>query len=382
MIAISSGFESGSIDVLDLSCAADLRVALRTDSAADVRQWFHFRLSGARGERCTIRFANAAAATYAGGWPGYSVRASYDRSRWFQVPTEYDGRTLAVHLQPEYDAIWLAYFEPYPLERHQRLLGVAQASGLAIVERLGASVEGRDLDMLRIGEAGPARMPVWIIGRQHPGETMAAWCAEGLLTRLLDRSDPVAKACRERAVFHVVPNMNPDGVAHGNLRTNAAGTDLNRQWQSPDPARSPEVMHVRDRMIETGVSVFIDIHGDEALPHVFLDAPEHLPGFDDAAAARLDRFRRTLRVASPDFQTVHGYPRPSPAHVNLGIASRWAGHRFGALAATLELPFKDNAEAPEPATGWNGERSMRLGEALLVALLADLERPGHPGRAG
>jgi murein tripeptide amidase MpaA len=229
--------------------------------------------------------------------------------------------------------------------------------------------------MVRVGEPGAGRLPVWLIARQHPGETMAGWFAEGLLRRLFERSDPVARACRERAVFYVVPNMNPDGAARGNLRTNAAGVDLNRQWEAPDAALAPEVLHVRARMIETGVTAFLDVHGDEALPYVFLDAPEELPGFDLAAAARLDAFRRNLRTASPDFQTARGYGKGGSTRVNLSIASKWVGHRFGALSATLELPFKDNADAPEPVTGWNGARSMRLAEATLVALLADLGSP-------
>ena len=32
---------------------------------------------------------------------------------------------------------------------------------------------------------------VWIIARQHPGESMAEWFVEGLLERLIDEADPV-----------------------------------------------------------------------------------------------------------------------------------------------------------------------------------------------
>lgn len=33
--------------------------------------------------------------------------------------------------------------------------------------------------------------------------------------------------------------MNPDGVIHGNYRTNLAGIDLNRVWDSADSELSP-----------------------------------------------------------------------------------------------------------------------------------------------
>jgi murein tripeptide amidase MpaA len=48
------------------------------------------------------------------------------------------------------------------------------------------------------------------------------------------------------------------------------------------------------------------------------------------------------------------------------------GHAFGCLALTLEMPFKDNADLPDEAVGWSGERSRRLGAASLEALLAVL----------
>ena len=70
---------------------------------------------------------------------------------------------------------------------------------------------------------GVRRKQVWIIARQHPGETMAEWFVEGLIERLIDESDPVARAAVAVADFHIVPNMNPDGSVRGNLRTNAAG---------------------------------------------------------------------------------------------------------------------------------------------------------------
>ena len=34
---------------------------------------------------------------------------------------------------------------------------------------------------------------MWVIARQHPGESMAEWFTEGMLHRLLDRHDPVSR---------------------------------------------------------------------------------------------------------------------------------------------------------------------------------------------
>ena len=39
------------------------------------------------------------------------------------------------------------------------------------------------------------------------------------------------------------------------------------------------------------------------------------------------------------------------------------------LEHPLEMPFKDNANLPDDDFGWSGQRSLRLGEAMLSAVL-------------
>ena len=269
--------------------------------------------------------------------------------------------------------MWYAYFEPYSLEQHQALIGRAGDSSFARVERLGSSVEGRDIDLVTVGSNTHAeKKNVWIIARQHPGEAMAEWFIEGMLERLLDRSDPVARRLLDCAVLHVVPNMNPDGSVRGNLRTNAAGANLNREWMAPSMERSPEVLLVRERLQQTGVDVFFDIHGDEGLPYVFVAGGEMLPGFTPEQARAQTEFVERFKRASPDFQDVHGYSAGKYHEDALKLASKWVGHTFGCLALTLEMPFKDNADLPDPEVGWNGDRSRKLGAALLGPLLDSL----------
>ena len=373
---ISSNFDSGAIELISAAntgSTADFKLAIRKDSHADFRQWFHFRLSDARGLTCKMHFGNAGACTYPQGWKEYRAVASYDRSHWFRVPTTYDGSVMTVEHTPQHDAVWYAYFEPYSLERHQELIGRMCDSPLARVARLGASVEGRDIDLVTIGNTGGGKKTIWIIARQHPGEAMAEWFVEGMIKRLLDRSDPISRRLLEVAVLHVVPNMNPDGSVRGNLRSNAAGANLNREWVSPSMESSPEVFLVRKHIQQTGVDAFIDVHGDEGLPYVFVAGSEMLPGFTSEQVRAQNAFIDNFKRASPDFQDVHGYSSGKYREDALKLASKWVGQTVGCLSLTLEMPFKDNANLPDPDVGWNGERSRKLGAAMLEPLLAHVK---------
>ena len=373
---ISYNFDAGAIEIVSTADPQDIRLRLRADNAADFRQWFHFRLHGAAGRPVRMIIENAADAAYPDGWPGYRCVASYDRRNWFRVAgTAYENGRLTIAHTPERDIIYYAYFEPYSHERHLDLLGWAEMSSFAQVGMLGSTVEGRDLDRIVVGRTSPKRRPVWIIARQHPGDTMGDWFVEELLERLLDGADPIARRVRELAVLYVVPNMNPDGAVRGNLRTNAAGRNLNREWREPDAAASPEVFHVRAAMEASGCDLFLDIHGDESLPYVFFSTAEEVPDFTPETARRQARLIAALAAASPDFQTEHGYQRGRFGEELLTLASKWVAHRFGCVSLTLEMPFKDNANLPDGVTGWNSARSKRLGGAMLNAIYAHLADP-------
>ena len=371
---ISCNFDAGSIEVLNLEQPENIRLAIRKDNASDFRQWFYFRLQGAAYENCTLKFVNAADCAYVDGWADYQAMASYDRVNWFRVPTAFDGQTLTIEHTPLANSIYYAYFEPYPYDQHLNLIGQAQSSGLCQLTRLGGSIEGRDIDLLTVGHEVESDCKVWIIARQHPGETMAEWFIEGLLSRLLDPQDPTARALLDQATFHIVPNMNPDGAVHGNLRTNAAGANLNREWLNPSMDTSPEVYVVREKMQETGVDLFLDIHGDEGLPFVFVAGTEGVPGYSPRIQALEQHFKEIFQLASPDFQDEVGYEKDEPGQANLSLATNWVGHTFGCLAYTLEMPFKDNYNLPDDDYGWSGQRSLRLGEAMLTPISAVLGR--------
>jgi len=367
-LSISADFDSGNIAVIDASDPQRIQLAIRPDTKSPHFQWFHFKVDGMQlGQPHTLSLTNASESSYNRAWTGYNAAASYDQKTWFRVPSTFDGKALNFNLSPTQPQIWFAYFEPYSRERHDWL--VDQALNVPGVELLatGKSVEGREIPLLRKGDGAAGKRSIWIIAQQHPGEHMAEWFMEGVIERL-QQNDSELAGLLEQADLYLVPHMNPDGSFHGHLRTNAQGKDLNRAWQDSTPELSPEVFFVKQQMEKYGVDMFLDVHGDEEIPYVFTAACEGNPGYTPKQQALEADFRTRLSAITKDFQTRYGYPRSAPGRANMNLACNSVGERYQCLALTLEMPFKDNDDAPNPLTGWSGERSKQLAKDVLTTL--------------
>ena len=372
-IRIDAQFDSGNIEVLSID-GATARLGIPRDHMSEFRQWFHFRVVGAKGRELTLKIVDLATSAYPEGWPGYRACVSEDRDYWGRADTTYDkdadGGTLTITYTPASDIAWFAYFAPYSMERHHDLVAEAAASEGVSCRTLGTTLDGQAIDCLEMGEG---ETQVWLYARQHPGESMAEWWMEGALECLTDPADPLARALRQRCSFHVVPNCNPDGSRRGHLRTNAVGTNLNREWHEPTPEKSPEVLAIRNAMDATGVDFAMDVHGDEAIAANFLAGYEGIPSWTDELGAKFYRFEQILARRTPDFQTAKGYAKSAPGTANLSMSTNQLAERFGATAMTLEMPFKDNDDLPDAAQGWSPERCKLLARDCLASLLEWLE---------
>ena len=368
-IGINAAFDSGNIEVLSIDGpAATLRIP--KDHQSDFYQWFHFRVTGAAGRELVLRIGDLNASAYPAGWTDYDACVSEDREYWGRAPSSFDksedGGTLTVRYTPASDLAWFAYFAPYSMERHHDLVAEAAASEGVVHRTLGLTLDNQPIDCLEMGEGATQ---VWLYARQHPGESMAEWWMEGALEVLTDPADPVARVLRDKCRLHVVPNCNPDGSRRGHLRTNAAGINLNREWHEPSAEKSPEVLAIRGAMDASGVDFAMDVHGDEAIAANFLAGFEGIPSWSEELQGGFDRFRQILARRSPDFQTAKGYPVAANGKANLSMSTNQLAERYGACSMTLEMPFKDNADLPDPEQGWSPERSKLLARECLASLV-------------
>ncbi|KAH8057826.1 hypothetical protein JL722_6365 [Aureococcus anophagefferens] len=371
---VSCAFDGGNIvqkGVLPLDGGAvQLRLAIKpdvytngTDKTAHA-QWFYFKVRWFRARNATYVTGEAHAAA-----PHLTRHDSFtevdddaatvagDASFLPLARYNSDARTFAKpplppwSLTPEYDTVYFAYWTPYSLERHADVVAELATSPLCEAWSLGQSLDGRDLDVLTFGTG---RLQLWVAARQHPGETMAEWAAEGCARKLADADDPKARASV----------LRPERF----LRA----FDLENDEQS---SPSCLVYHMLKHLDARGCDGYVDIHGDEEIEANFTAGAEGCPCYDAAMAAHYEGFCHHFCKATPDFQHApgvegRGYEPTPPGEANLSVCTNAIATRYGCLAVTLEQPFKDSTfHTPEPVCGWSGPRALKLGAALVDALL-------------
>jgi murein tripeptide amidase MpaA len=311
-------------------------------------------------------------------WPDYQAFASYDLETWFLTPTVAGKDGMVVTFTPQQDSIYFAQYPPYSMERTRRLVARALQDPRVNLTVLGQTPDGHDLDVLTVGAPRRGRKVCWVTTRQHPNEVQGSWCVEGLLERLLLPEDPFARALLDRAVFHIVPNINPDGCRRGNTRTNALGANLNREWKDPKADHAPEVLMVKRQMEAWGVDFYLDVHAYSGTTPFAL-GPYRTPSITPKQTALWERYEQALARANPEFQVGNPYPGggPPPGGAYLEMSWNYVTEFYGAFGLLYELIYKDNVTRPDPAHGWSPAKCKYFGHSTLEALHEIIDEVGR-----
>uniref|UniRef100_A0A7S3L5I7 Peptidase M14 domain-containing protein n=1 Tax=Amphora coffeiformis TaxID=265554 RepID=A0A7S3L5I7_9STRA len=394
-ISISDSFDGGNIQLDDIVQKSEtneflVKLKIKPDVYTELEQKRHFQSFAFRstvsdlplGETAHITYSieNAHETSYAAAWQDSTTcytSTIHDTDSWKrQTNTQYkDGKLKWEHQHKRNGSVYFTYFPLYTYDQHLAL--VSKCAGFAQAKSLGQTIDGREMDCIVVGTG---KRVAWIIHRQHPGESMAEYFAEGLLTRLLGldcngQVDGLVRRLLQDYTFYIVPNMCPDGSVRGHLRTNAAGANLNREWceslnyPAPTLKNSPEVYHVLQAMKESGVDLCLDVHGDEELPYNFLAGSEESQNWGPRLQALHGAFVAAYCRANPDMQAEFGYPPPtSPGGALPNIGTNAISNLFDCLSVTLEMPFKDCWSNSDPERGWSPSRARKLGASSLDAM--------------
>ncbi len=219
------------------------------------RRWWHAQLGNlVPGQTLQITIANAGYTDII--LPVWSLSTNgttfgdYVRLPTSAVPTLIGStqHRFTVTVPAGVTAFRLAKYFPYSVTRKDAWLAtLAGDPRVRSISSIGNSVQGRPIHEIEmtdsaVPDAGKQR--IWIHSGIHPAETTSYFTVEGLVAWLRS-SDPMAAVLLDRALIHIVPMANPDGVFLGNYRTNANSVNLENQWSAPYTSTVPEIMALR-----------------------------------------------------------------------------------------------------------------------------------------
>lgn len=256
---------------------------------------------------------------------------SVDGINWKAVPTvRTPENELKITVTLSSGKLFFASVEPYRISDLDKTLSRIKKHKLVHIENIGRTAEGRNLEMIRIGNANASKSVV-LRARAHSWEPGGNWVVEGLIDALLQSG---AADYLKRYTVYIMPMANKDGVARGRTRFNVLGMDLNRQWdKEPDSVLAPE-KYAFEKWLKKMVAVgrkpllAIDLHNDNnGNLHVNLPTENNKP-----YTARMEKLERLLNQ--------HTWFREGKSHVkNPGSFGEGLATRYGIDACVYEFNY-------------------------------------------
>ena len=260
---VDSNFDSGNIRVLSIE-ENNIDLEIEPDpypkhTKFKSNYWFYFKVSGIRGKRITYNIKNIR--NYENCWRGFNVGISYNNKDWKRHSTRLVGNRLTWALKTSKNVVWFAYYVPYPFSRTEKLFKGS--------EIIGYTLKRNPIYMKTYGSGDKY---IWLIARQHPGETIGSWILEGFMKNM--------KKLGKKYTIKIIGNANPDGTIMGHWRLNAEGVNLNADWNKLKSREIRTIKKVLNRE-EQGWDLLFDLHGDEGSMKHFVVKDERSGWIED-----------------------------------------------------------------------------------------------------
>ncbi|MFN4227981.1 MAG: M14 family zinc carboxypeptidase [Candidatus Ratteibacteria bacterium] len=204
--------------------------------------WFYFKVKVSNIKKIKIVLKHSY--NMLGGGMPENLRPviKFKGSKWKRLPKPEiinfdDGRKSVIwKIVIEKDLFEIALCYPYGKEEIEKLL--KDTNGYWKKDVIGVSQEEREIIRLSNIYNGPEKKGVYLIARQHSGETPGSWVLDGFLRYL-------AEIEYKNLVVWAVPLSNIDGIENGFYGKDNFPYDLNRAWGFP-PMRHETLAIQRD----------------------------------------------------------------------------------------------------------------------------------------
>lgn len=370
----------------------DIVLRMAPEYPGIARRWWHAEIANldAAGETLNFTVTNAEYTDFIQPVVSFDDGATYTR-----VDTN-NGFNFTIETPPGISAIRVAKYYPYTLPRFEAYRATFNTDPRVTEEVIGTTDESRPIYMYTITDGNVSnnnKQRVWIHCAVHPSENTAYFMGEGLINWLLDGS-PEAEGVLDSLIINIVLMANPDGVAEGNYRTNANGTNLEVQWSAPYTSTVPEVQAMRTKIEEfmgtpetpgsNPIKLLLNLHATHGLgyPFHFVHEPNWPSNGVTAAVNALElKWVNALKDRSPlvnlgsnQSSTLGSRPYvESMMHDRYSIQPEWDD----VMAITFEGTYQRGPNGSLPNTD---DDYRDVGAAMGLALMDYFEiEPADPG---
>ena len=296
---ISSDFESGNINhIKNVQRKKDVLVILEIkdepyskNTKRKYQNWFYFKSNDVQRKSMTYTIQNIN--IFGNDWKGFNVCYSYDNKNWKRIKTSFSkkNKTLTWNHKSTKKNVYYAYYPPYTTKMKQKLMNTYKDKKGVKAKTLGKS----GVDALILGN-GP--LNIFIVARQHPGESIGSWMIEGFLKQYFKNKQ--RKLIESIFTIYVIPMANPDGVKLGHWYTNKNGQNLNRSWRHN---KTPETNDMKRLMQKENTILYLDLHGDEGSSRHFITTC--MEPYNKVH----EGFNKTMALFCPNYQMEDYYKR-------------------------------------------------------------------------
>ncbi len=239
------------------------------------------------------------------------------------------------------DYVDIAFCYPYGTDEVEAL--VAETGGFYRTDTIGVSQAARPIVRLAngYGKASGERPGLYLVARQHSGETPGSWVLDGFLRH-------IATLGENAPLVWSVPLMNIDGVVGGDYGKDNFPYDLNRAWGEPSMRHEVAVVQrdMRRWRARCGPIVALDFHAPGACEddgvYAYLVKPRTSEKHHGTSSSWAGRLAEGLGAdyAAGEFGRLADYPSrwETPGFVSFCVAD------LDVCGLSLETPYALSAE--------------------------------------
>lgn len=359
-VHFSNEFSGARLNGCEQISATEFKVTISPENEPiNKSPWYAFKVWSEKKRKISVRFV------YTYGTGRTRPWLSQDGEQWVRISErDYSVNpelgTGAARLTIGPKPLWVAAQEMIGLKQMGAWTEAKCALPFVTSSVVGQSVEGRPLRQFVLSETTNANY-VFVIGRQHPPEVTGTIGLMSFVDTLAGNSK-LAKKFRREFQTVVIPLVNPDGVEHGQWRSNLGAVDLNRDWQpftQPESRATSEAILSFARQPSARPFVFIDFHSTHT--NIYYAQPDEQKVFPN-------EFTRRWLAAIHDEFPRFGFERDNGHNVGQFTSKAWANETFGIAAITWEFGYNTDRKMIRKAATVGANELMRL-------LLAEAVRP-------